>query len=47
MATKQVLNTHVTDIVRLYGKELRDKGVQFTQLIVFGSQAKGTAKKLE
>ena len=45
MAAKQVLNTHVTDIVRLYGKELRDKGVQFTQLIVFGSQAKGTAKQ--
>mgnify|MGYP001587636290 CR=1 FL=1 len=45
MDTKHVLNTHITNIVRLYGKELRDKGVQFTQLIVFGSQAKGTAKQ--
>lgn len=45
MATKHVLSTRVMKIVRRYGQELRQQGVEFSHLIVFGSQAKGTARK--
>lgn len=45
MAQGSVLNNHTIQTVRLYADALRRRGVVFSSLIVFGSQAKGTAKK--
>lgn len=45
MVTNAVLSTRVVDTVHLYADALHDRGIPFSRLIVFGSQAKGTAKK--
>lgn len=45
MAQAPVLNDYTMSTVRLYAEALRRQGVVFSHLIVFGSQAKGTAKK--
>lgn len=45
MAQGSVLNTSTVNTVRLYADMLRRRGIAFTSLIVFGSRAKGMAKK--
>lgn len=44
MAKKYVLNSSVIRTVKRYGKYLHDERIPYSQLIVFGSQAKGFAK---
>ena len=43
MALVHVLNHRILDVVRQYGIILRHDGIAYSRLIVFGSQAKGTA----
>ncbi len=45
MATKRVLNQDVVREVKRYAAILREKHIPYERLIVFGSQAKGKAKK--
>ena len=45
MAAKRVLNQAVVKEVKKYGAILREKHISYERLIVFGSQAKGKAKK--
>lgn len=44
MAKKHVLGKTIISIVERYGKELHEKKIPYSQLIVFGSQAKGLTK---
>lgn len=44
MAIDHVLDHRILDIVRQYGLMLRHEGIPFARLIVFGSQAKGSAR---
>ena len=44
MAIDHVLNSRILDTVRQYGLMLRHEGIPFARLIVFGSQAKGSAR---
>lgn len=43
MAFDHVLGHRTIDTVRQYGLVLRQEGIPYVRLIVFGSQAKGTA----
>ena len=45
MVTKRVLNQDVVKEVKKYAANLREKHIPYERLIVFGSQAKGKAKK--
>lgn len=45
MDQKHVLNDRIVEIVRRYARDLNKVGIPFDELIVFGSQAKGTAKE--
>lgn len=38
------LDTHAFSEVKRFGAQLRDAGISFERLIIFGSYAKGTAK---
>ena len=44
MAAKQVLSKNIVNTVKLYAEFLRKEGIPYSRLIVFGSQAKGSAK---
>ncbi len=41
---KKLLNKSVITLVKEYAKVVNDHGIKTSQFIVFGSQAKGTAK---
>lgn len=42
MAQKTILKPYVTKLVKAYGEDLQKRGIQWNQLIVFGSHAKGS-----
>jgi len=44
MVAKRILNQAVVKKVKLYAEFLRKERIPYSQLIVFGSQAKGSAK---
>lgn len=44
MASKTVLDQHIITIVKKYLSEVKKAGIPVEQVIVFGSQSKGTAK---
>ncbi len=45
MAQKTVLKPSIIKLVQDYGKDIASRGISWDQLIIFGSQAKGTAHK--
>ncbi|KKR32054.1 MAG: hypothetical protein UT63_C0053G0005 [Candidatus Gottesmanbacteria bacterium GW2011_GWC2_39_8] len=44
MAKKKYLNHELEKEVRIYLKDLRKEGISYSEIILFGSYAKGTAK---
>lgn len=45
MAQKTVLKPSIIKLVQKYGKDITKRGIFWDQLIIFGSQAKGTRHK--
>jgi len=45
MAQKTILKSSIIRLVKAYGQDIAKRGIKWDQLIVFGSQAKGTQHK--
>ena len=45
MAGRKVLNSKLIKIINHYSKNLKKSGIKVEDIILFGSRAKGTAKK--
>ncbi|KKQ34263.1 MAG: Nucleotidyltransferase [Candidatus Nomurabacteria bacterium GW2011_GWB1_37_5] len=45
MVRKKILNSKLAGIIRHYSRILKQSGIGFEEIILFGSQAKGTARK--
>jgi len=43
--TETVLKSSIIRLVKAYGQDIAKRGIKWDQLIVFGSQAKGTQHK--